>query len=812
MANEGIGGLSDSFRIAEYDTYFKASPPQVVPAKHVHEGIRLDAHAKFAAEKARWIYPISTRTEDGFSFIEFEAKVEPDGTVLHPDDHVSPTLKIPDRPAVLLFDPDDEKRLSLRKVDDDGNAIVTRLLLCPFRLDSVATKLLCSPGFNAHLRAHIPSLWQWSKDPAGSAFRSSDGWFLKEHRHFLNGADGLERVWVGVDPFAIARRLSDIYVDPLKKYQEEYEPSPDDQEGVEKQQRRAFLKMVNALAASDKTPAKYRGALDESRVFEEFKHEDTAEKTLRGEATKAIEQLIRHLANPFFELLQFSSLKPEGFDETEDEYSEALLEHMETLDYVLRMFDKTAKGQAYLLAITQDAAENELHVINHFVFPPRQLSIHAFKTTRWGSKSALSLAKTLYPPMCAALNVSADTAVRNAAASLARIGVFESVAFAEGRLKLHELDLSKLTEALGSKKEVKILKVRLFAAEAANEFEEFIKKDRTVLGQKLNADHVAGLSFAVLDLLNAAIAYKAWRDAEGEDAIQSARFNLAATTAFTVSAVVESLMKLSGKPPKGLLLRTLSAARGLGGIIFAALNFKAGLKSWRNKDYDHAITLFAAGFAEAFAAGVMLYQVFAGVAVFAGPLAIVGAVAGLLYILSLGLKNDPIEMMLRNCEFGREPYALGEDAFPWSRGSVTSWQGDIKKQMQVYATLMSGFRLHWKRELDGSEASVNPQEIRVTCGFSRPSTTMTIVYFTDAPSGSGTVRAAETLQFSGENVPQGDHAFSPSQDFIAGGAKNMLVTARLVDPSLDLDLELSGVLLVNGAHRDTHDANLVEIP
>lgn len=267
-SSNAIGALTDAFRIARYDTHFKSHPPFLPPKGHEDEGIALDKHASLANNC--WVYPLVALYESGKSpHIPFEARINGEGFVMRASPAGSPLVPIPQRQDTFLFDPDHPEALDLsEKVDEQGRALMLRLFLSPFRLSMTALEELCSHRFQVGARRHVPSLWDWTRSNVASPVTSSDGWNLVERRTTLKVGGKTTRVWVGTDPFHVARRRSDLYVAARRSYVDVFEPTTAKKKQAA-QKRELLFALDDSIARNASVPAKYRHALDEKRIKDE---------------------------------------------------------------------------------------------------------------------------------------------------------------------------------------------------------------------------------------------------------------------------------------------------------------------------------------------------------------------------------------------------------------------------------------------------------------------------------------------------------------------------------------------------------------
>lgn len=226
MTPKNLSALSDTFRIAEYDTYFKSHAPYAKPPKHKHQGRLLDKHASLVA--SRWVYPLVCVYKTGENFhIPFEAQIDNDGVVIRGMPAFDPTVAIDKRSKSYGYNQDAPFGLEFPKLDAQGRAVMVRLFLSPYRLSKSAAKVLCTPAFQEGAREHIPSLWGWHDDPISSV-KSVENYYLDEHDNWLTIDGKPQRVWVGVDPFHVAQRRSDVFVRRRKQYVERFEPREKD--------------------------------------------------------------------------------------------------------------------------------------------------------------------------------------------------------------------------------------------------------------------------------------------------------------------------------------------------------------------------------------------------------------------------------------------------------------------------------------------------------------------------------------------------------------------------------------------------------
>ncbi len=798
---KAIAALTDAFRVARYDTHFKSHPPYSPPKGHEDEGVALDRHASLA--RNCWVYPLVALYGSAENHhIPFEARINEDGVVLRASPAGSPIVPIPERPDTFLFDPDHPEALDLsNKVDEQGRALMVRMFLSPFRLSMQALKQLLSGPFRHGARAHVPSLWDWSRT-AASSLTSSDGWNYVERRTTLKVGGEQVRVWMATDPFHVARRRSDLYVKSRRAYLNVFEPKgPKNKKAAQK--RELLFALNDTIVDNVGMPSKYKAALNDTKVSRESLEEKEKEATARRRFTERVEKLIEVLKSPFFSLLQYSSLSPENFDEETDRFSEALAEHIATLNHVMRHLDECAEGIALLNEWIDESKGSEAHFLNQFVLPPRSVRVHVFRTVRWMSKGTVGLIKDLFPKIVSRAKKSAE----DAAKALHHLGVFETAEQALSMLGKHKVNLRELSASLNLRPGIgDKLDVTMFRKEALEKLEAFFDLGDSKIPGITNIEIARTAAFTLLDGFNVALAFMAYADAKGEAAVRKATASGVAATTFLVVSIAEfgvKAWKKGGSVPAAT--RAFAAARAVSGVIYGVLDVLEAEEAQKQGDNDRALALLAAATAEMCAAGILMYQAIAGAAVLATPLAIAGIIAAAAYTAATWLKDDSLLEFLKNCEYGRAPYGDPKYEAAWTNGPVSSWKGDFTGQRDVLLVLLTRFEVSWRASPADPGTGVN-----IDCGLRTPDMRIEVRFVAVFDDGRQTT---ETHIFEHERLPLESAAplvQKVDKPYInLPGIKDLFVIATLKVRRQKHHQELSAQLIEDGVEATSGGARVV---
>ncbi len=805
--------LSDSFRIALYDTHDRADPP----VRKRDGTYLLDKRAVFANEC--WVYPIvSVFKSEEDTHIPYELQITAAGEILRPMGKAKLDEPIESRPDIFNYDPDHPDKVQFaEKVDKQGRPLMVRLFVSPFRLIRRAIELLCSDDYRVGRVRHIPALWTWSKTTK-SALKSADGYYLRDIPTFLrppseeNESESKpppppERVWMAYDPFHVSRRRSDLYVAARKRYTAVYEPTQG--EALKEAQKRHLLDVLNqTIRHVDEMPAKYLYALDLDKMRGDTAANASAELEQRNAVARAVERLIKSLDNPFFALLQYASLSAEGVRSDAD-YSEALAAHIYTLTQVTRRLDETAEGIAVLTRWARDAAGAEHHFINQIVFPSQRLALHAFKTVRWSSKSIVALATKAYPAVLDALRTSVDAIANRTAEGLYNLGVFSSLDEALSFVRPHDLDFTKLSNGLGLADGSNLVSAKVIAAEAAEKIQAFIDNDESGFGKAIKvAGGAAKLAFLLLDVANAYFAWTAFKEAKGEDRIKDASVGTLAAGAFVAASVIEVAFEQITKREVGTRMASaLTGLRSIASFAYGVLDLKEAYRAYNKKDTDRYYALVTAASAEFAATGILFYQMMVGAPVFGLPLAAAGAVAAAAYVTASIVQDDYLEIMLQNCAYGTTPYKKKTYSARWTSGPISSWKGDYRKQRRVLLRVLTRFELSW----GATTEHPNPLEVRLTCGYRTPETTIKVKYIVTRPDGKPEVDVIPLV--GGDDIPLDsatDIAVSPPTNYTTSGARTIVVEAELQHPGEEHTAIATGTIYDKGHWKPSGSAGTLD--
>lgn len=441
-----ISALTDAFRIAIYDTYDKAHPPETRPKEERDGSYLLNKHAILAT--SCWVYPIvSEFPEEKRAWIPYELRIDETGVIQHPIGPPNVSARIEERPAAYEYNPDHPRKVSFHQhVDSEGRPLMVRLFVSAFRLSSTAVKELCTAKYRTGRKNHIPALWSWNKEET-SALRSANGYHLEEIRTYLtvgpgDGGFGVpERVWMAHSPFRVAKRRSDLYVRSWGKFARRFAA---EHAKPEQWQRDHLLQTINdTIHTNPSVPSKYKAAIKHShfeKLYREYDRTHAKRSRALNDNAKRLGVSLRH---PFFQLLQFASMEEEGVP-SDAEYSEALVEHVRTLAFVTRNLHNSPGGTAIILNWIADSRSSPPHFVNRLIFPQRELPTHIFKTARWASKSLFSVMSEIYDRIIIARNKTA----LEVAESLFHVGVFESIEAAREGLKKQTLSLDDIKKTL----------------------------------------------------------------------------------------------------------------------------------------------------------------------------------------------------------------------------------------------------------------------------------------------------------------------------------------------------------------------------
>lgn len=693
MATPDILAMSDSCRLAEWSTRLKSYPPNTKPPAG-STGHRVDHYVRVL--KSRWVYPLIQRTAVGGGFqVPFEAFVDEEGVAWFAEGSKPPTVPIPERK-----DPRDglsDTHLHFPMTDSEGYALSIRLLFSPFRLPSKAVRMLDDEKFMKTIITTMMPLWSWKEgEDEDSPVHSRDGYSLNVEPLWKKpaGESTPVQVWVGSDPFAIAERRSNLYVRQRREYADLFEPT-----GGERRKEVARIMLGQALNEAILEPpeakSRYGKYLDISRMNKEIGAFEKRQTEMRKAFEKSGTSLSNHLLSPMFSLLQYASLEEEGFDD--GEFHDAALEHLHVLQTVLRALDKCKAGMELLYKWASESEESSHHFINRVVLPQSQLPIHLFRTGRWSSKTALSVLKVFAPRLAA----TRSKFLQKLTLGLVNLGVADAAKVKEAveAVKMKVGDIAGAVDLEGKASEV--LEVEIFGKKMLGHLEGFLKYDNDNW-RRLAKEYTkpAFLAVAVLDVFNVVLAWDAYRDAKGPEAVLKAGAGLAAASGFFLVSVAKPAVEIFMKEGIGKTsaLRALHLTNAVCGYIYCGLNVVNALDALDQDDKDRAAALALAAAAEFVVASVYLSMLFNPAAAAPPYLLAVTVAAAIAYISATLLQDDPLEEFLEQCEWGRDAYDDSDYHPFWALARVADWKGDYNVQARMMLRLLTRLTITWDLE------------------------------------------------------------------------------------------------------------------
>lgn len=688
MTTPNILALSDSLPIAEWTTRLKGYAPfspGFVPGHLVDDYVR--------PVTSRWLYSLIHTTEDAGPFlVHAEAHIDETGQIWW-----APYSELPERPIPERLDPRTHgvpsTGVQFPMTDDKGRALSVRLLLSPFRLPSASVRELRAPGMVKSILHSIPPLWEWSKedDPA-SPVHSREGYSLVEKQMWIRpeGA-GAKMIWVGSDPFAIAERRSDLFVNRRRQYAKRFEPTDEDER---RELSRILLakSLRDAILRQPDVSARYAKYLDVPRMNRELKDFDDDEKKERDKYFKLAKQLCDHLTSPFFTLLQYASLEAEGFENDADRH-EALAEHYRVLDRVTRSLSRCKPGLELLAKWGEEADTSPEHFINRMHFPANPMKLHVFRTVRWSSKSAFQVLRKLSPYLAA----TRGNAFERITAALVHLGIADATEVKDAIIKVRTT-VGELAGGLKLKGPVKeVLELEIFGKKLLPKLEAFIEagKENTslVAGFLRNPTTAAVLG---LDAINVYLGLQALMQASTVEEVTKAAAGAGAATGFIAATIGKYLAdKAECEIAKIKYLRFAYAANAVCGVIYAALNAVAAAAAFQQDDDDRAIALLVAATAEIVSAVSYAALLFNPLAAAPAYLIVVSVVAALAYIAATLLENDPLAKVLEYCEWGVSPYSKPDYHPIWATKKVGAWKGDFNTQSRLILRVLTRLTITW---------------------------------------------------------------------------------------------------------------------
>ena len=224
-------------------------------------------------------------------------------------------------------------------------------------------------------------------------------------------------------------------------------------------------------------------------------------------------------------------------------------------------------------------------------------------------------------------------------------------------VKMKVGDIAGAVDLKGKASEV--LDVEIFGKKLLGHLEGFLKHDKDNwkrLGKEFRKP--AFLAVAVLDAANLGLAYIAYQDAKGPDAVLKAGAGLAAATGFFLVSVAKPIVDVFVKEGigKASALRAFHLTNGVCGFIYCGLNVVNALEALDQDDKDRAAALAVAAIAEFVVASVYLSMLLNPLATAPPYLLAVTVAAALAYISATFLQDDPLEEFLEQCEWGRDAY------------------------------------------------------------------------------------------------------------------------------------------------------------
>lgn len=644
-----------------------------------------------------------------------------------------------------------------------GHAVWSWLILSPFQLPSSTIKVLDSKEYFAKIRRHVPPLWDWQRTSSlvaeGAALTSKDGWSLLENPLWLSRpAEGpyasygsIVRVAVGVDPFAIAVERSRAYVDLYRAYQERFEPLGPTPGG--EYQRMALVQMLDdVVVSSDRAREKFGKYVDIGKLNAEI----TAYREERRQAIEKYEQAATRVGeavlSELFGALLDGAMDTEGVDDGAK--SPRLEVALTVLAHCARYLGSSKGGAAVLRAWAIQSEKDERHFTNRIILPtvdePPQSHI---KTFRWGAKAIASILVQYASHKVSVARIRTQQQVVDM--------LLEPLAKVSGNKSIKSigavLDEAVATGTISPKwlhvdtGQLEVIEIHTTKVEASHVkfIEDWVDEGAAIkFGRDAKLVATKALLAAMLDTINLALACQAavekidhgtWPGVLGAASMGAHALNLSAT-------IVEACAAEYGVSAAWTtqIRSAISGVRGVASAVFAVSNVHSAVEAYEKHDYSVGTAMAVAALAEATSCAAYIYTAVVSTSA-AGPWVMLGAtvVSAAAYIVATWTKDEPLQVFLENCEYGRAPY--GEDYRPaWADLSIGRWRSEFVMQQRLLMKIIGRFTV--------SEASRgNPiVGIKVELSNFTPRSVLTVrfdaTHLNKDPSH-------ETVEFTGSQLP-----------------------------------------------------------
>lgn len=670
----------------------------------------------------RWIYVVCDRLEPRLSFVGIEIFVDKEGNCFYAELNrdVTPLSPISERGPKIRPAGASGPTIALPMTDSKGHAIEIRLLLSHYRLPSAVTKKIGRRSkVQTAIHRDIAPLWLWERrENEAATLISSDGFSLVETPLYFSptadpDADDAApraksmRVWVGADPFTVAKTCSDLYVDAREDYLREFQPSSESGQRIIA--RTALAQTIHdAILEPDDARARYGKYVRGTALGKELERIDRRRRRrVRAYESRAA-ALCKVLDDDLFQLFVTASLDPELIEG--DHRSLPVSDAVEALGVAARRLDESRFGRALYIEWVSKAETQPRHLLNDFVLSNTPQHISAFKAVRWGSKALASVVKTALEHRAALRRVTTrlqvaellEPAVRLAMPNHASVHIVD-VDFVAGMID--EVDVVLQRSKLSKKTKVR---VPLPAEDVFHMVYEWTDADElttTKAGKRFVGLRTVGAM--VLDGVNVIIAASKLAEAEGAEAQAAAQWSTATAGIGLARSVVEQALNWNwAKARLGINeAAELGAKRvltGVGAIVtvyYVRQNAKGAYGAFKKGDNDRGFALSVAAGAEFAALASELYWIYAPASLVA-PWVVVGAaaIAAGAYIAAELTKNDPLAEFLERCEWGTAPYSDLETALPYDDRPAHLWKTDINYQTVSLVRLLVRMRAWWTFE------------------------------------------------------------------------------------------------------------------
>lgn len=649
----------------------------------------------------------------------------------------------------------------------DGKAVWSWLILSPFQLPSSTVKALDSAAVFKKTRQHVPPLWGWRRKSLvadDAALTSKDGWSLLETPLWLSQPDegpyakyGKNiRVAVGFDAFAVAKERSRVFVDLYVAYQQRFEPGnprPDSEF-----QRMALAQRIDdTIWLNDRAREKFGKCIDSGKLTAVITQYKEARHEAITKYEEAAARLSEVLLSEHFGILMEGAMDTEGLG---DEQSPRLDEAYGVLAHCTRCLGSSMSGAAMLRYWALRSETDGRHFTNRILLPiidtPPESHIKSF---RWGSKAIMStLAQYAAHKVSVAKISTQEQLVEKMLEPLAKLAgrkhilelgdaIEEVVAHATIRpgwlhfLGEHRVQVQTVTS-------MEIRTVRL-DANHVKFLEDWVDASAAKqFGRDPKLTSAKTLVAGVLDVINLAMACEAAKEKieEGKgqgtmSAVSAAAhaLNLTATIADACAAEYGAATAWAKRVNAAML-----GVRAVTSAVFAVSNFASAAEAYDKHDFSVSAAMAVAGVAEATSCAACIYTAVTAGSV-AGPWVMLAAtaVATAAYLVATWTTDEPLEVLLENCEFGTDAY--GANYRPsWADAPVDKWRGKFEMQERMMMKIIGRFTV--------SEANrgIPIAGIEVELGMFTQRSVLTVRF--EAEYASKAPRD-ETIEFTGNGLP-----------------------------------------------------------